>query len=124
MFDRERAGNLLVLVDETISRILHRTSAVDSVDDFLSTEGGMILLDSVCMNLAAIGESIKSLDKITDRQFLEKYPEINWKDVMGMRDIIVHHYFDIDADVVLCTLKENLPQLQLVLKRMRADICR
>ena len=59
-----------------------------SVHDFLDTENGVILLDSVCMKLIAVGESVKNLDKIMDKELLVNYPAVNWKDVMGMRDII------------------------------------
>lgn len=38
---------------------------------------------------------------------------------MGMRDIIVHHYFDIDADEIFKTLKEDIPQLLTALQEIR-----
>ena len=59
------------------------------------------------MKLVAVGESIKNIDKITNKQLFRDYPNINWRDVMGMRDIIVHHYFDIDADEIYKTLKRR-----------------
>ena len=71
----------------------------------------MILLDSVCMKLVAVGEAIKNLDKITNKELLLKYPAVNWKDIKGMRDIIVHHYFDIDASVILYSLQKEVPDL-------------
>ena len=37
------------------------------------------------MKLSAVGESVKNLDKITKREFLSNYPEIPWKNVMGVR---------------------------------------
>lgn len=74
------------------------------------------------MKLVAIGESIKNLDKITNKQLLCLYPEIQWKQAMGMRDIIVHHYFDIDAEQIYVTLKEDIPLLLEVLIRIKNDI--
>ena len=41
---------------------------------------------------------------------------------MGMRDIIVHHYFDVDPDVVLQTLREDIPLLLGVLKDIESDL--
>lgn len=78
----------------------------------------MMKLDSICMKLTAIGESIKNLDKITNKELLVKYPEIPWKNVMGIRDIIVHHYFDVDADEIFRICKEDLPQLYEIIIRM------
>ena len=39
-----------------------------------------------------------------------------------MRDIIVHHYFEVDAVVIFKTIKENIPLLKDTLKRMRKDL--
>lgn len=57
-------------------------------------------LDSICMLLIAIGESLKNLDKITDQSLLPLYPQIDWKRAKGMRDVISHHYFQVDAEII------------------------
>jgi len=41
---------------------------------------------------------------------------------MGMRDIIVHHYFDIDAEVIFKTLIEDIPPLLIVLERIHSTL--
>ena len=122
MFDTELALDTLSQIKDTLSMIMARTSHIHKVDDFYMNESGMILLDSVCMKLIAVGESVKNLDKITDKELLVNYPAVNWKDVMGMRDIIVHHYFDVDPDVVLQTLREDIPLLLGVLKDIESDL--
>jgi len=76
------------------------------------------------MKLTAIGESIKNLDKQTNKELLVQYPEIPWKHVMGIRDIIVHHYFDVDADEIYRICQEDLTQLQQVIKQMLDDLKR
>ena len=101
---------------------MERTRHISSVDDFYGSESGMILLDSVCMKLVAVGESIKNLDKITNKQLLINYPSINWKDIMGMRDIIVHHYFDIDATIVFATLRNEILPLYETIEVMLCDL--
>ena len=111
MFDADLAYNLTELIVENLEIILKRTKDIHSPEDFTSSETGMILLDSVCMKLAAIGESVKNLDKVTNKELLINYQEIQWKHVIGMRDIIVHHYFDIDAEEIFKTIKEDLPDL-------------
>ncbi|MCH7517111.1 MAG: DUF86 domain-containing protein, partial [Bacteroidetes bacterium] len=45
----------------------------------------------------AIGESVKYLDKVTESGLLSQYSQVEWKRVMGMRDVLSHHYFDLDA---------------------------
>ena len=88
MYDKELVRETIQLLEKTLEILLKRVSGITSVHDFLHTENGVILLDSVCMKLIAVGESVKNLDKITDKELLVNYPAVNWKDVMGMRDII------------------------------------
>ena len=74
------------------------------------------------MLLIAIGESIKGVDKISEKKLLSNYPEIDWKGVMGIRDILAHHYFDLDAEVVFDVVKTNIPQLHDTLQRIIQDL--
>ena len=74
------------------------------------------------MLLIAIGESVKRIDKATNKELLSHYPEIDWKGVMGMRDIIAHHYFDIDAAIIFDVMKTNLPVIKVDNDRMLSDI--
>ena len=74
------------------------------------------------MKLVAIGESIKNLDKVSNKEMLVKYPQIQWKQAMGMRDIIVHHYFDVDAEQIYMTIKEDLPALIEILSIIKNDL--
>ena len=121
-FDKDLAVDTLELIKETLLTVMRRTSHINTVDDFYASEVGMILLDSVCMKLVAVGESVKNLDKITNKSLLENYPDIIWKDIMGMRDIIVHHYFDIDATIVVATLRNEIPKLYRVIELIIEDL--
>lgn len=122
MFDRELALDTLSQIKDTLSMIMARTSHIHTVDDFYMNESGMILLDSVCMKLVAVGEAIKNLDKITNKELLLKYPAVNWKDIKGMRDIIVHHYFEIDAEVIFATVKESIPELLTIIQKIGKEL--
>ena len=83
---------------------------------------GMERLESTCMLLIAIGESIKGIDKITNKEFLTQYPEVDWKGAMGIRDIIAHHYFELDAEVVFDVVKNEFPNLLRTIRRMKNDL--
>ena len=107
MFDRKVVFAELDLLIEAVDAVMRRTVHIRNVNDFLLTETGVILLDSVCMKLIAIGEGVKKLDKITSKMFLPRYPNVEWKGVMAMRDIIVHHYFEVDAEVVFVAIVEK-----------------
>ena len=122
MFDKLIAFHTLELIRDSLELIEKRCSDIYSVDDFLLSDSGMMKLDSVCMKLTAIGESIKNLDKITNKELLVKYPEIPRRNVMGIRDIIVHHYFDVDADEIFRICKEDIPQLYKVIIKIINDL--
>ena len=102
--------------------IIERRANVASADDFLHSSDGMMRLDAICMNLIAIGEATKNLDKTTKGELLPLYPEIYWSGVMRMRDKIAHHYFEIDTDVVFQTIEEDIPLMLPVINKILKDL--
>jgi uncharacterized protein with HEPN domain len=84
----------------SLKLIQQRFQSIKSANDFLKDEQGLEKLDSISMRLIAIGEGFKNVDKLTDFQLLEQYPQIPWKHVKGIRDILSHHYFDLDAETI------------------------
>ncbi len=109
-------------IELAIDRVMERTKSIHSVDDFLLTPGGMEKLDAACMVLIAIGESVKNLDKISEGKLLLTYPDIPWKKVMGIRDIMAHHYFEVDADVVFEVVKEELIPLKKAINFFKDEL--
>ncbi len=121
MFDREIAKDTLQKISKVIDTIIERLSTVNDPDDFLCSPGGMMRLDAICMNLIALGETVKGLDKQTHGELLSRYPEVYWAGVMRMRDKIAHHYFEIDTDIVFRTVQEDIPQLRVAIDKIIAD---
>ena len=99
-------------IDTAITRLQERSVEIQSVNDYLTSPTGMEKLDAACMVLIALGESVKTLDKLTDKKLLPTYPSIDWKGVMGVRDIIAHHYFEVDPDAVFDIIKNDLNPLK------------
>jgi uncharacterized protein with HEPN domain len=122
VFDKELVQAILLQVDEAIEKIRSRTAHIHTPDYFASTPEGMEKLDAVAMLFMAVGESVKNIDKITGGTLLAKRPEIDWTGVKGFRDIIAHHYFDIDAEQVFWILKHNLDPLSKAIKRIIAEL--
>ena len=94
MFDKEITLDSLIKIKAMLELITERASVAETPNDFLCSSDGMIRLDAICMNLIALGETVKGLDKQTNGQLLTSYPEVYWRGVMGMRDKISHHYFE------------------------------
>lgn len=74
------------------------------------------------MMLIVIGESLKNLEKITGGMLLPQYPEVDWKKAMGMRDIITHHYADLQAETVFYTCKRKIPPLLEAVRKITQDL--
>ena len=91
------ALNNLKNIENAILKLKQRNVSIHSAKDYLSSAEGQEKLDAACMVIEAIGESFKNLDKLTDYKLLPLYPSIEWKAVKGVRDVIAHRYFDIDA---------------------------
>jgi uncharacterized protein with HEPN domain len=65
MFDKEITLDSVQKIKSMIELIIERTSVVETPNDFLCSPEGMLRLDAICMNLIALGETVKGLDKQT-----------------------------------------------------------
>jgi uncharacterized protein with HEPN domain len=122
MFDKELVREILSRILKSTDTILYRFQPVKDVSDFTDSPSGMEKLDSICMQLIAIGESLKHIDKITMSTLLSEYPEVNWKGAKAMRDIIGHHYFEIDAEVIYDVCKNKIEMLRDTIVKISVDI--
>jgi uncharacterized protein with HEPN domain len=122
MYDKSLVAEILEQILGAINVILTRFEIVDSVDFFVDTPEGMEKLDSICMQLIAVGESLKNIDKITNKELLKNYPEVDWKGAKGIRDIISHHYFDIDAEEIYYVCDIKLPVLKSTIEKILQDL--
>ena len=118
MYKKEHVLHLLRKIEQTLKRIIDNSTEIDSYHFYYLTPAGMERLESTCMLLIAIGESIKGVDKLTNKELLPQFPSIDWKGAMGIRDIIAHHYFDLDAEIVYDVVKNNLPQMLATIREM------
>jgi uncharacterized protein with HEPN domain len=118
MSDDLLVHEILCQILEAARRIERRFLTIQSPDDFLAGDDGLDRLDAICMMLIAIGESLKNLDKITGGALLMEYPEVDWKGAKGARDIISHHYFDLNAEAVFGICRDDMSTLTLTIEKM------
>ncbi len=64
-------------------------------------------LDAVIRNLEIIGEAVKNIPD----DIRASHPEVGWKRIAGLRDILIHQYFGIDHDIIWDILQNKLPTL-------------
>lgn len=82
--------------------------------DFNTFKQSNITIDAVLRNIEIIGEAANHIpDKIATWA-----PEIPWKRIRGMRNILAHQYFGANIDTVWITVTENIPPLVEPLKRL------
>ena len=82
-----------------------------SEDDFY---GDIKTQDAVIRRFQVIGEAVRHL---TDG-FKELHPVIVWKEMVGMRDKVVHDYFSIDLEILWDTVQQDLPSLKTVVEKL------
>jgi len=122
MYDKELVTDILKNIAWSFEQITIRFQAIKTSDAFIKDDIGFEKLDSICMQLINVGEALKQVDKLTDGKLLVTYQEVDWKRAKGMRDIIVHHYFDIDHETVYVVCKEHIPVMKEVLRRILSDL--
>lgn len=93
---------------EAIDRIKKYTEGLEE-QEFKKKD---MVQDAVVRQIEVIGEATKQL---SDEE-REKYPEIPWKDLAGMRDNLIHNYFGVDLEQVWQTVKQDIPHLENILK--------
>ncbi|MDA8408663.1 MAG: DUF86 domain-containing protein [Deltaproteobacteria bacterium] len=122
MYDKELTIEILNQILQASLTVISRFERISGVSDFTDTPAGIEKMDSVCMQLIVIGEAIKKLDKITEGLLLSRYLDVDWRKAAGMRDILTHHYADIDPNAVFYTCRDKIPVLSKTIRRIIADI--
>jgi len=69
-------------------------------------------IDAVIRNLQVIGEAAKAIPE----SVRAVYPNIEWKKIAGLRDILAHQYFEVDLDIIWDVLQNKLPELDRELR--------
>jgi len=110
--DKVNNQELLQFILESIEMIKDRFEGITKSDDFLYSKEGMLRLDAISMRLQSIGEALKNIDK-RDRAFLlEVADKTYWSNIIKTREIITHHYIDIDSETIFMICDEKLDDLE------------
>ncbi len=111
----------LVFILDSIDIISDRIQKLKNADELVTSTDGVTILDSLAMRLQSIGETVKQIEK-RDRAMLQKYPDTDWQQIIRMRDLISHHYEDIDHEIVYNLCKTHLPQLRSTIEKIITDL--
>lgn len=119
---KEQLTDMLSFVEHQILFIGSSTRNIHTYHDFLLSESGMVLFNSTCMCLQTIGETIRKVENYTQGKLFSLYPEIPWKRVIRMRNIISHDYLSVDVELVYSVVQEELEPLLQTLRQILSDI--
>ncbi|MDO8684397.1 MAG: DUF86 domain-containing protein [Armatimonadota bacterium] len=122
MFDTSLLCEQLRSVLEALERIPRRFASISRPEDFSNSPEGMDRLDAICMILIAVGEAFRKIDRKTEGKLLARYPDVDWSGVKGVRDVIAHGYFDVDAEEVFDICRNDIPVLMQTVRRMIKDL--
>lgn len=76
-----------------------------------------VLMRAFVRSLEVIGEAVKNLPS----RFREKYPEVPWKEIAGMRDKLIHEYFGINYRIVWKTVKDEIPKFKKQIEKIMEE---
>ena len=90
-------------IKDSIEKIYAYTERLSEKDFQEST----LVQDAVVRQLEIIGEATKRISG----EIKQQYPEVPWKDMAGMRDVLIHDYINVEIDIVWKTVVDYLPSL-------------
>ena len=102
---------ILLSMLETIEKILRYTGNYKSAEELYENDRDF---DAAMMNFIVIGEEV---GKLSD-EIKADNKQINWEKIYTLRNIIAHHYFGINVDIVWEIISKDLPKLKEALKKL------
>jgi uncharacterized protein with HEPN domain len=102
-----------------LAYLCHIRDALNAVREY--TAGGrdaffasQLIQDAVLRNLEVIGEAVQGLDDGSR----SRAPDVPWRRIAGMRDVLIHEYFGVDLDVIWRVVEDEVPELLVVTGRL------
>ena len=103
-----RDNESLIDIERAARRILRYTDNISRDELEMNDEK----LSAILYQIAIIGEATKRLSQ----DFRQQHPEIPWREIAGMRDMLIHKYDQVDFDVIWDVIQSKLPELLTKLK--------
>jgi uncharacterized protein with HEPN domain len=120
--DKATNRELLKFVLKSIELINRRFQNISSSDDFISSDEGLDRLDAISMRLQSIGEAIKNIDKRDRALLLQVADKVYWSKIIKTREILTHHYIEIDAETIFDICQNKISELEKYILELKKII--
>ncbi len=100
-----------------IQHILENINNIENFSEGLSENefiGDKLRQNAIIKSIETIGEAVKNIPD----SLKKKYVDVPWKEIVGTRDKMIHHYFGIDLEVVWDIVKKDIPKLKKQIEKV------
>ncbi|HLC20201.1 MAG TPA: DUF86 domain-containing protein [Candidatus Nanoarchaeia archaeon] len=111
-------------IHDDIPYVLHILEAIHNIEksikDCSQSEFAVNtdMKDANVRRIEIIGEAAKNISPSTK----QKYADVNWKEIVGTRDKMIHHYFGVNYDIIWDILKRDIPKLKKTILKMKEEM--
>ena len=120
--DKKRLVSLLEDAVSEMELLMEMSADIKTPDDFISSLTGLTVFRACGMSLQFITEIFVKIRNLFGKEFFAPYTSIPWNAVFGMRNFLSHEYGNIDADGFFDTIKNSIPELLSVTRKMLSDV--
>ncbi|MEM9527845.1 MAG: DUF86 domain-containing protein [Bacteroidota bacterium] len=102
------------------ARLLHVLDAIQAINgytkelNFEDFSNNSMVCDACLRQLSIIGEATNRISE----EITKKFPGISWRQIIGLRNIVIHQYFGVDKQVIWNVIKVNLPDLRVKVEQV------
>jgi uncharacterized protein with HEPN domain len=104
-------------IDDAAQRVSRAVLALERAETGDAEEDAQLAFDALLYRLVVIGEAVKALPA----DLLARQPEVPWQDIARLRDLLAHHYYRVDAQIIRRTVEMPLSELREAVARLRVE---
>jgi uncharacterized protein with HEPN domain len=110
--------NVKLFIQDVFDAIDNINGYISNLQDEKELKKDKKTYDAVMMNFIIIGEAVRNIYE----EVRENYPNVEWKEIMAMRNVMVHEYWGINEGVVWSSIRNDLPELKEIVTKIKNSL--